>query len=138
VPTGNGGDRSDSDTTQLLDEGVHETRGAGRRLVAPVEKRMEPHGIQAAAAGELGDRDGVVLMAVDPAGRDQPEAVHSAAAIPRTVDRRAHRRILVEAAIRDRAVDARERLVDEPPRADGEMPDFRVALLPRRQSHRLT
>ena len=138
VPAGNRRDCADPDAAQLLDEAVHETRGAARRLVAAIEKHVEPQGIEAAAAGELGDRDRVVEVAVDPAGRDQAEAVECAAAVARTVDGRAHRRVLIEAAVRDRPVDAGERLIDEPPRADGEVSDFRVALLAGRQSHRLT
>ena len=111
---------------------------ARRRLVATVEKRVKPHRVQAAATRELGDRDRMILMAVHATGRDQSEAVQRGAAIAGTVDRVAQRRVLVEAAVLDGAVDARQRLVDEPSGADGEMAHLGVALLAGRQSHRLT
>ena len=123
---------------EIVDERAHEPGRARRRLVATVEKRMEPHRIQTAAPRQLGDGDGVILMAVHPARRDQPEAVQRRAAIACAVDRGAQRRVLEEAAVGDGAVDARQRLVDEASGADGEMTDLGVALLPRRQPDRLT
>jgi hypothetical protein len=43
------------------------------------------------------------------------------------------RLVLVEGPVRDRAVDALEVLVEHPARADRQVPDLRVAHLPRRQ-----
>src|ERR1035437_10811133 len=90
-----------------------------------------------AAPGELGNGHCVILVAVDAARRDQPEAVERAAPCARAVDCGTYRRVLVEAAVLDRPIDPGKRLIDQPPRADREMPHFRIALLTGREPYRL-
>ena len=80
----------------------------------------------------------MILMAVHASRRDQSEAVQRGAAVAGTVHRFAQHRVLVEAAVLDGAVDRDQRLMDEPPGADGEMAHLGVALLAGRNSHRLT
>ncbi len=79
----------------------------------------------------------MILVAVDAARGDQTEAVQRTTAITRAIDQRAQGGVVEERPVRDRAVDARERLQHEPAGADGEMPDLGVALLTRREPDRL-
>ncbi len=80
--------------------------------------------MQPPATRKFGERHGVILVAVHAAGGDEPEAVHRRAAIACPVDCGARADVLVEAPIGDGAVDARQRLIDEPSGADGEMADL--------------
>ena len=76
-------------------------------------------------------------MRVHAAVRNEPEQVHVAAAVARAPKRRDERHVLEEAAVRDRAVDPLEVLVEHAAGADRQMADLGVAHLPRRQTDRL-
>ena len=71
-----------------------------------------------------------------PPGESEPQHVERGAAGLRDGDGVGQHRIARELAGRDRVVDAREVLVDDPARADVEMPDFGIAHLARRAARR--
>ena len=91
VPAADRCDRSHAATLQVVDESPHETRGARRWFVATVEKRVKPHRCQAAPPRQLGERDRVILVAVDSSRGDQAEAVERTATIASAVHQRAQR-----------------------------------------------
>ena len=76
----------------------------------------------------------VLVAAVHAAIRDEAEQVQLAAAFLRVRDGVLQRRVLLELAVADRLVDARDLLVDDAARADVEVPDFGVAHQPARQA----
>ena len=114
------------------------SHGRGRRHVPPVRERMDPRPLRhALALRELEQRAQVVDVRMDAAVGDEAEQVHVSAPLARTAERRDERLVLEERAVGDRAVDALEVLVEHPAGADRQVPDLRVAHLPRRQPDRL-
>ena len=103
--------------------------GRVRRDVAAVGEGVDP--------GPLGrepeQRLQVLDVRVHAAVRDEAEQVHVAA----PVERRLQRRVLEEGAVRDRAVDPLQVLVEHAARADRQVADLRVAHLAGRQADRL-
>ena len=115
------------DRRQAVERKLCEVGGrARRRDVAAVGERVQPRLVRC----EAEERAHVVDVRVDAAVRDEPEQVHAAAAL----EGRAQRGVLEERAVGDRAVDAHQVLVEPAPCADRQVPDLRVAHLPRRQA----
>ena len=77
-------------------------------------------------------------MRVDAAVRDEPEQVHVAASLARTLECADERRVLEERTVADRDVHALEILEQDPTGADCEMTDLGVAHLALGQAHGLT
>ena len=72
-------------------------------------------------------------MAVHAAVRDEADEVQRVAGAGAAVERRAERRVVEEAAVANAAIDPRQVLIDDPPRADVHVPDLGVAHLAGRQ-----
>src|ERR1700680_186216 len=101
IPAGDRGDGAHPSTVQIVAETPDEPGGARRRLVAPIEKGMEPQRCQAPAAGQLGKRDGVILMTVHATRRDETQTMQRGTPLAGPVHRLAECQIAEEAPISD-------------------------------------
>ena len=119
-------------THQGLDEAP---AGAGRRVAAVAE------GVHAArhlaARRRRQQLFEVVDVAVHAAVRDQAQQVQGAAALVQRDEELADGQVLLGARLGEGVPDAHETLLDDAPRAQGHVPDFRVAHLARGQADRL-
>ena len=86
------------------------------------------------ACSEIEHREQVLLVAVDPARRQQPQHVQSAAGSLRRSAGRAQLGIGEETAVLDRRIDAGEILVDDAAGAEIHVPHFGIAHLPVRKA----
>ena len=137
VAAGHRDDPAHPDAPEVGDELLHEAGTAVGQLVTAVREGVDVDAVQAPALGQLADGDGVVLVAMDAARRDQAEEVKAGAPGASGIDRLDQGRVLQEAAIGNRAIDPGERLVDHPADADGQVTHLGVSLLAGRQAHRL-
>ena len=135
VPAGHRGDPTDPHPREVVAERLHEPGATGGRFVTTVGERVKPHIVQSAALGQLRNRNRVLLMRVDAAGRHQPETVQASAARLGAIDGVTQRDVVEEAAVGDGSVDTRERLIDHAARADRKVSHLGVALLAARQPH---
>jgi hypothetical protein len=86
---------------------------------------------------DLGECDGVILMRMHAAGRDEADEMAGAAAVLELLDQLGERRCLLDLAARDGAADPRQILHDHAAGPDVEMADLGIAHLPGRQADRL-
>ena len=113
-----------------------EPQRRGRRRIAAVEQRLDPHVPDALTGSERHERDEMAIVGMDATGTDQADDVEPpvvACGPPAGFEERG---ALGEAAIRDRGVDPREILQDGFPRTEVEVTDLRVAHLSGRQADR--
>ena len=87
-----------------------------------------------ACVSSLGQRDGVILVRMHAAGRQQAHQMAGAAGLPQPGDQVAHRGSAFDLAAGERLADARQILQHHAAGADVEVPDFGIAHLPGRQA----
>ena len=102
--------------------------------VAPVGEGVQHDLRNALAGGELDAGAQVGEAGVDAAARDQADQVQRSGAVARRRACRPQRRVLEEAAVRDRLVDAGEVLLDDRAGAEVQVADLGVAHLARGQA----
>ena len=128
VAPGDGGDPGVGQLGQV-------SNGRRGRHVPPVRERMDPGAMgHALPLRELEQRAQVVDVRMDSAVRDEAQQVHVAVPFARAPERGDERLILEERAVRDRAVDALEVLIEHPAGADRQVTHLGVAHLSRWES----
>ena len=113
--------------------GLQETGTAGRRSVAAIGERMHHDVAHARGLGSLRQGDQMLVMAVHTAVGDQAKKMQSRcrerARMPRAEPDSAR------VSVRDRLVDPREILINDPPRAEIEMTNLGIPHLAFRQAN---
>ena len=131
--------RRDSPMPKLLQlrfELIDKRQRRARRLVAPVEHRVNRDPLCAISRGDVEDSHQVVDVTVHTSVRKQPPDMQRRAVSDGLFDRIDNRRVACEGAALDRLRNPHQVLVDDAARSDRKMPDFGIAHHPRRQAHR--
>src|SRR5208283_2053096 len=122
---------------QLRFELVDKRKRRARRLVAPVEHRVNRNPARAVRRGDVEQRHQMIDMTVHAAVGKQSPDMQRRAESDGLFYRMEQRRIAGESVALDRFRDSQQVLVDDEARAGGGMTDFGIALHARRQSHRI-
>ena len=116
---------------KLLDK----AKPAVRRHITPVHKAMDIHVVEPTLFGHFKQRVQMLVMAVDAAIGNKAVCMELLPVFLSVFHRLNKLRLLKETAVFNILCDAGELLIDDTPRADIQMPDFRITHLSGRQSN---